>query len=397
LAQASFWLSQCHVVTFSYAAGIVEPHLMRSFANMMLYWLLPLTAHCWWCETSAVTGCVGHPRHFVLEESAKKFEAFETLPVDRGDQHLVVDWDKDGDLDIIKMPAIGKGGMDLYDQQDGHFVKIQPSPFKDVKAFACPPAVVDWNRDGRLDLLVATESGVRYYERVEGGGLEKKTGNSSNPFQSIGDIHHCGHLSIADWDGDGDMDILIADLADSLLYFEQQSQGKFQFVGANPFLKIQDRIKFRKPLMVDWNNDGLMDLVLFQQPMRSILSTMLTEVQMPSDPSACKVLVFLQDKAGNLTETSEPNGIFENKGCRIKDVFLTDVDGDHDLDAILSTDLALHIYEHASDHSLSLPNQTQTTSFPVNKIRLSGHMTRGGRRRTYISRRRRTTYIPPRR
>ena len=37
---------------------------------------------------------------------------------------------------------------------------------------------------------------------------------------------------------------------------------------------------------------------------------------MPSDPSACKVLVFLQDKAGNLTETSEPNGIFENKGCR---------------------------------------------------------------------------------
>ena len=174
----------------------------------------------------------------------------------------MVDWDKDGDLDIIKLSGTGE----LYDQQDGQFVKIQPSPFRDVKAFACPPAVVDWNRDGRLDLLVATKSGVRYYERVDGGGLEEKTGNS-NPFQSIGGIHYCGHLSIADWDGDGDMDILIADPADSLLYFEQ-SQGKFQFVEANPFLKIRDRIKFRKPLMVDWNNDGLMDLVLFQQPMR---------------------------------------------------------------------------------------------------------------------------------
>ena len=193
-------------------------------------------------------------------------EAFETLPVDRGDQHLVVDWDKDGDLDIIKMKGIGEG-MDLYDQQDGHFVKIQPSPFKDVKASACPPAVVDWNDDGRLDLLVATTSGVRYYERVDGGGLAIQTGNC-NPLQSIGGIHPCGHLSIADWDGDGDMDILIADLADSLLYFEQQPQGKFQFVEANPFLKIQDRIKFRKPLMVDWNSDGLMDLVLFQQPRR---------------------------------------------------------------------------------------------------------------------------------
>ena len=64
-------------VTFSCVAGIVDPPVMRSFGNMMLYWLLPLTAHCWWCETSAVTGCVGHPRHFVLEGSANahKFEA----------------------------------------------------------------------------------------------------------------------------------------------------------------------------------------------------------------------------------------------------------------------------------------------------------------------------------
>ena len=65
--------------------------------------------------------------------------------------------------------------------------------------------------------------------------------------------------------------------------------------------------------------------------------------------------------------------------ARYKDVFLTDVDGDHDLDAVLTTNFALHVYEHASDHSLSLPNQTQTTSFPVNKIRLSGHTTAPGR------------------
>ena len=65
----------------------------------------------------------------------------------------------------------------------------------------------------------------------------------------------------------------------------------------------------------------------------------------------------------------------EHLNARYKDVFLTDVDGDHDLDAVLSTSFALHVYEHASDHSLSLPNQTQATSFPVNKIRLSGHAT----------------------
>ena len=85
----------------------------------------------------------------------------------------------------------------------------------------------------------------------------------------------------------------------------------------------------------------------------------------------------------------------EQLSARIKDVFLTDVDGDHDLDAILSTDYALHVYEHASDHSLSLPNQTQTTSFPVSKIRLSGHTTR--RRRSYIPSRRHRSYATTRR
>ena len=178
----------------------------------------------------------------------------------------MVDWDKDGDLDIIKMPGTGKA-MELYEQLDGHFVKKEPSPFKDVKAFpSCAPAVVDWNGDGHLDMLVATLKGVKYYERTPIGGLEEKQG-SNNPFQSIGGIHYCGHFSIADWDGDGHKEIFMTDLADSLLYFKQ-SNGRFEFVEANPFLKIQNRIKFRKPLMVDWNHDGLMDLVLVQQPLR---------------------------------------------------------------------------------------------------------------------------------
>ena len=180
----------------------------------------------------------------------------------------MVDWDKDGDLDIIKVDLSETFMVELYEQHDGRFAKIQPSPFKDVdvNGFACPPVVVDWNRDGHLDMLVATFKGVKYYERTQMGGLEEKQG-SNNPFHSIGGIHHCGHLSIADWDGDGDMDIFMADLADSLLYYKQ-SNGTLEFIEANPFLKIQDRIKFRKPLMVDWNNDGLMDLVLVQQPWR---------------------------------------------------------------------------------------------------------------------------------
>ena len=60
---------------------------------------------------------------------------------------------------------------------------------------------------------------------------------------------------------------------------------------------------------------------------------------------------------------------------RYTDVVLVDVDGDHDLDVILGTESALHVYEHKSDHSLSLPKRKQGDAFPVSHIilSLSGH------------------------
>ena len=53
-----------------------------------------------------------------------------------------------------------------------------------------------------------------------------------------------------------------------------------------------------------------------------------------------------------------------------------DVDGDHDLDVIFTSSTALHVYEHAEDHTLTLHNATQKQgaqgAIQVNEIRLSG-------------------------
>ena len=164
-------------------------------------------------------------------------QVFDNFPVELSSRHLVVDWDNDGDFDIVKT---GRGihAVDLYEQLDGgRFVKVEPSPFKifeDVAStFMCNPAVVDWNDDGLPDVLLATKnassgfSGVKYYERQRlGRHLVEKFGDE-NPFQSIRNVSGCGHLSVADWDGDGDKDILMSDLSDTLQYFEQ-IDGSFQ-------------------------------------------------------------------------------------------------------------------------------------------------------------------------
>ena len=124
--------------------------------------------------------------------------------------------------------------VDLYEQLDGgQFKKVEPSPFKDMMTnILCNPAVVDWNDDGLPDVLLATTnassgfSGVKYYERQRLGHFVEKFGDE-NPFQSIRSIGGCGYLSVADWDGDGDKDILMSDLSDTLQYFEQ-IDGTFQ-------------------------------------------------------------------------------------------------------------------------------------------------------------------------
>ena len=137
-------------------------------------------------------------------------------------------------------------------------------------------------------------------------------------------------------------------------------------------------------------------------------------IPVPKDDSTCAVLLLLRGEDGQFTQ----NEILENKDkggspllsmpgleivdpcrpgflkksgdmlgstisrlvskkSRYQEISLVDVDGDHDLDVIFTSwpDLegALHVYEHAEDHTLSLHNATQKQgAIQVNEIRLSG-------------------------
>ena len=98
--------------------------------------------------------------------------------------------------------------------------------------------------------------------------LIEKTG-SENPFEGISGIQGCGHLSVDDYDNDGRLDMLIKDVLNPMRYFRQSEPGgKFHLEDTNPFTQIQNRTSFRKPLFIDWNNDGRKDLVLIEQPFR---------------------------------------------------------------------------------------------------------------------------------
>lgn len=65
--------------------------------------------------------------------------------------------------------------------------------------------VADWDGDGDLGLLVGHNDGkVHYFERLPNGSLQEQT---ESAFKDI-DVGRFSFPQVMDWDGDGDLDLL---------------------------------------------------------------------------------------------------------------------------------------------------------------------------------------------
>jgi len=146
------------------------------------------------------------------------------------------------------------------------------------------PSYVDWNNDGRKDLIVGEGGSGGYVGRVR---VYLNVGTSSNPqfsdffyAQSQGqDLSHsygcdCGCLGlfprVVYWDGDGKKDLIVGTPEGTVILYrnvgsEQEptfDAGTLLQVGpggAKVDIDVGDRAT---PVVADWDNDGLQDLVV---------------------------------------------------------------------------------------------------------------------------------------
>jgi hypothetical protein len=131
------------------------------------------------------------------------------------------------------------------------------------------PFMADVNRDGLNDLLVGNEEGYLYYSENHGSSEEprfttikllKDTWN-----QTIRVDGKCNPL-VVDWDGDGLNDILLGSGNGSIVIVKNQGENNdLQLTPPIP-LKV-DRLSLKvdgnsKPFVADWDNDGGKDLLI---------------------------------------------------------------------------------------------------------------------------------------
>lgn len=68
--------------------------------------------------------------------------------------------------------------------------------------------VVDWDKDGHLDLLVGNQAGtVKFFKGAEDGSITPVSGDA-NPFKFI-DVYSYASPTAADWDKDCHLDLLV--------------------------------------------------------------------------------------------------------------------------------------------------------------------------------------------
>ena len=105
---------------------------MRRIASIIVTFLQ--LAHSWWCDTSALTGCRGQPRQFVHKPTDEgAFNSFNKslsqIRISSTDDPIVLDWDKDGHLDVVIRTD---QSLVLFTWRRGVYAKVEPNPLDSI-------------------------------------------------------------------------------------------------------------------------------------------------------------------------------------------------------------------------------------------------------------------------
>lgn len=183
-----------------------------------------------------------------------------------GDQAVpfAVDFNNNGTLDLLV--GNGQGQILLFvgtidEEGEVSFAAGVPLPLEAIPGAA--PLVVDWNRDGRKDLLVGTASGtVKLY--LNSGSEEAPVFAEGVFLQADGAPISVGSFAVPaviDRLDDGRIDLVVGSAAGIVYNYPGLGSDGERLLGAGQVL-FDGLSAYAAPTFVDWNADGRRDLLL---------------------------------------------------------------------------------------------------------------------------------------
>lgn len=181
----------------------------------------------------------------------------------------MADLDNDGDLDIILGDLYANF---VYFQNTGSasaptFGAPQTNPFglsAIANTYTSTPTFVDLDNDGDLDLMVGDYYGDYYYFENTGTASAPAFGAAQmNPF-GLPNSGYNTCPTFSDMDGDGDLDLLTGEYYGDFYYFENTgtvSAPAFAAPQTNPFGLAASGTYWLRTILADFDNDGDDDLL----------------------------------------------------------------------------------------------------------------------------------------
>ncbi|HEX5065389.1 MAG TPA: FG-GAP-like repeat-containing protein, partial [Myxococcota bacterium] len=182
---------------------------------------------------------------------------FNTIPA-------LVDFDRDGDLDVVA--GNNNGTFALFDSFADRFARILVHPFAGTQT-STAPALGDLDGDGDLDYFLGRANGTIVYFQNVGSAKNPSFlihSTSGNPLDGV-DVGSYAHPALGDFDDDGDLDLIIGAGDGTFFTFgntgSASSPAFFAVTGGFNPLFGRDVGYMATPALADLDRDGDLDLV----------------------------------------------------------------------------------------------------------------------------------------
>ena len=182
-----------------------------------------------------------------------------TFPNHNGANFFVMDVDGDGDMDI-RAGANGAAGSYYRNDGNGDFTSVSTASFPVIAEFG-RQAVGDFDGDGDADILYQTGgngSAWSYAQSNGDGTYSAGVAQASSPFAALTlPDSNTGNYYVADFDGDGDVDVWAAADGGTGSYF-RNDDGVFSSQSSVTFATMATS---SKAVVADFDNDGDADIL----------------------------------------------------------------------------------------------------------------------------------------
>ena len=292
---------------------------------------------------------------------------FSNVDVGSDAQIALVDLDNDGDLDLASgskcnnfyyYKNTGTKTNPVYANQTG-----SNNPFNGLCRGNSSVDFIDWDKDGDLDMVSGDADGRLYYYKNIGSATSPNfcAAPTPNVFSSLGDLGSCSNAEFVDWDNDGSLDMFVVLGNGTIKYFRNNGNntGFTQKTGTdNPFNGGYDGCN-GSIAFTDVDGDGDLDAVIGNQS---------------GNGSGKNYLVYYERTGTNTvvkrnTSTNNPYYNIKPGNCSgDADPDFADVDGDGDMDLVIGAGNGkVYLYKNeaskpnTSDITATTPFQTPKT------------------------------------